>query len=78
MYVKDTLNKYVISIIPDLEDIYHFDNGNGTTGFRVITPNRVTRKQIDAIEKKTDLFLTHIDTIEGPHAFLLELEFLSI
>jgi hypothetical protein len=79
MYVKDTVERYVLSVIPDGE-IYHFDNGNGKVGFRIDTYDKISRKQIEDIEKKTDLFLVSIDLSPQipDETQKIELEFLRI
>ena len=77
MYVKETIDKYIKSVIPNCE-VYHFDNENGKTGFKIDTHYKVNRKQIEDIEKKTDLFLTTIDLWQYTNDPYIELEFIRI
>lgn len=82
MYPKVTLEKFVKDIIPDYKAVYTFDNQNGKHGLRVVVTEPVNRKQIDTLEKKSDLFLTNITPIKeyyaDPPELEVELEFMQI
>jgi hypothetical protein len=78
MYLNVTLPKYLSDILQvPQKDVYKFDNGNGTVGYRVSLES-LTRVQISKIEKETDLFLVKVILDHDLTCGYLSAEFIKI